>query len=487
MDIKRSGQYALVILFFCFGTAVCQPYALHNGYPELQTFNNPVCLESFPDSSNNFLVAEKAGRLWIVNNTAPVREKKLFLDISDHVQIAAEAGLLGCAIHPHFAKNHFIYLYYVDTLADTIRTFLSRFTATGNNYDTIERSSELDILVVKQSAYSHNGGGLSFGPDGYLYLGLGDGGAGGGDPHGNAQNKDSLLGKIIRLDVDNPAEGKNYGIPVTNPYVMDTSGYRKEIYARGFRNPWRFSFDDKTGKLWCGDVGQDTWEEVDIVRPGRNYGWGRMEGTHCFPPENEACDKDGLTLPVWEFKHEDGRVAVMGGYVYYGHSLPELRGQYIYGDLNTATIWALSTDTPYVNQELLIGGEFIYISSFGITPDGELAVLGYGNGQIMRIANMNSVRSLEKKEFQIHLTTTIIEAPLTSLSLTIDNPASSTVDISLLTDIGQRLLDVAQHITAQSTSTNVDLKPVLKQLCPGIYFIRATDGVSVVSKKVIVQ
>ncbi len=235
-------------------------------------------------------------------------------------------------------------------------------------------------MEVSQPFSNHNGGQIAFGPDGYLYIALGDGGSG-GDPDGNGQNRATLLGSILRIDANTASGARNYAIPPDNPFAGNSQGFREEIFAYGLRNPWRFSFDPVTKKLWAGDVGQNLYEEIDIIEKGRNYGWNIMEGFHCY--SSATCDTAGLTLPVWEYGHNSsGGIAVTGGFVYRGTQLPELYGKYIYADYGSGRIWSLSySDNDTVNTELLKTS--LNISSFGTDRFNELYMCAF-DGKIYR-------------------------------------------------------------------------------------------------------
>jgi glucose/arabinose dehydrogenase len=217
---------------------------------------------------------------------------------------------------------------------------------------------------------------MAFGPDGYLYIGLGDGG-GSGDPQGNGQNLGTLLGSILRIDVSGLSAPGDYEIPADNPFV-DTVGARAEIWAFGLRNPWRFSFDSETGLLWAGDVGQNLWEEIDIIVKGANYGWNIMEGFHCYSPST-GCDQSGLTLPLVEYDHSQG-CSVIGGYVYRGDQIASLQGYYIYGDYCSGNIWALAYHNNAVTQNILLVESGLSITSFGEDLAGNLYILSRDGG-----------------------------------------------------------------------------------------------------------
>ncbi len=332
--------------------------------------NTPTDIQSAHDGSGRVFIVEQAGRIMIIKNNQ--LQGTLFLDISERVgSKGSEQGLLGLAFHPHFSQNGYFYVNYTDKNGNT---HIARFSASGERADP---ASEKKLLFVQQPFSNHNGGGLAFGPDGYLYIGLGDGGSQ-GDPYGNGQSANTLLGKILRLDVDH---GDPFAIPAGNPFVTNGQGL-KEIWSLGLRNPWRFSFDRLTGDLWIGDVGQDLWEEIDFVPAGSpgglNFGWNKMEGNHPFKGSNQP----GFTSPAAEYPHGP-ECAVTGGYVYRGEALPEWQGIYFYGDYCSGTIWGLPT--PFQGQApLLLFQTGFKISTFGLDDSGELYVADY-TGSIYRL------------------------------------------------------------------------------------------------------
>jgi glucose/arabinose dehydrogenase len=285
-----------------------------------------------------------------------------------------EEGLLGLAFDPDYSRNGYFYVYY--SAAGPRRTVLSRFNIRSGDSEIADPASELVLMEIDQPYSNHNGGQLAFGPDGYLYIGVGDGGSG-GDPHGNGQNRNTLLGKILRIDVSNSSAGEKYRIPADNPFT-GMSSTRNEIWAFGLRNPWRFSFDRETGILWAADVGQNQWEEIDIITKGANYGWNIMEGTHCFAPTSN-CDRTGLTLPVFEYEHSHG-CSITGGYVYRGTTLQSLIGFYIYGDFCSGKIWAMSFNNNTVEQNILLTDSSLDITSFGEDSAGNLYILSRQGG-----------------------------------------------------------------------------------------------------------
>ncbi len=336
----------------------------------------PVFATHAGDGSSRLFILEKSGTIVALSSGQPAQ---LFLDIRDRVgSRASEQGLLGLAFHPQFAANGLLFVYYTGTNGDTV---ISRFQANADR-TTADPTTEAVLLTQAQPAANHNGGMLAFGPDGMLYAGLGDGGAA-GDPWGNGQSLSTLLGKIIRLDVDG---GDPYAVPADNPFV-GRDGVRGEIWAYGLRNPWRFAFDRATGDLYIADVGQNQWEEVNVqpaTSPGgENYGWDIMEASTCF--SSGTCDQSSLVLPVAEYDHSQG-CSVTGGYVYRGTAQPSLQGAYFYGDYCSGRIWALSQDAAGQWRSDLLLDTNLQISSFGETEEGEVLVVDYG-GTVYRLVD----------------------------------------------------------------------------------------------------
>ncbi len=343
-------------------------------WPQL-AWNLPVALRQAPGDSSRWFVVEKGGTVRTFADDPNVGVATLFVDISARVNSQPnEAGLLGMAFHPSFASNHQVFLSYTAPSTNSpanLRSTLSRFTSSDGG-KTLDASSEEVLLTLEQPFVNHNGGNILFGPDGYLYMGFGDGGSG-GDPMKNGQNTDVLFAKMLRLDVDS---GSPYAIPPSNPFAA--GGGKKEIYAWGLRNPWRWSFDRATGDLWVGDVGQDLYEEVDKVELGGDYGWNVAEGLHCY--DATSCDKAGMIDPVVEYDHTVGN-CVIGGYVYNGAQIPSLVGTYLYSDNGSGRLWALTFD-PVTGRgtPLTLAETGLSPSSFGEGNDGELYLLPYGSG-----------------------------------------------------------------------------------------------------------
>jgi glucose/arabinose dehydrogenase len=308
-----------------------------------------------------------------------------FLDVHTRISCCGERGLLGLAFHPSFETNGRLYVNY--TRSGDGATVIDEYRVTGDPNDVDEAGTRRQILAIAQPYANHNGGGIAFGPDGYLYVGMGDGGSG-GDPQDRAQNINSLLGKMLRIDVDGTAGGLQYRIPATNPYVGRTG--LDEIYAIGLRNPWRWSFDRMTGDLWIGDVGQNAWEEVDRSTSasgrgrGANYGWDDMEGTHCYEPMS-ACLTTGRVRPIAEYGHSLG-CSITGGHVYRGRRYGQLWSGYFFGDYCSGRIWAIpSTATSAVAPTQLLDTS-LNVVSFGESEIGELYVVGLG-GQIQQLTD----------------------------------------------------------------------------------------------------
>lgn len=359
-------------------------YSIEAAFPNL-SFDQPVGLYSAGDGSNRLFVLEKKGVIRVFDNSEAVIASAVFLNITEKViSTGTEEGLLGLAFHPEFSSNGYFYLDY--TTDNPLRTVVSRYSVPQSSPNQADENSEQILLEVLQPFSNHNGGQLAFGPDSYLYIALGDGG-GAGDPQDNAQDRSNLLGKILRIDVDTTTGDLMYGIPSDNPFVGNTVGYREEIFAYGLRNPWRFSFDSVRGRLWAADVGQDRFEEIDIIESGENYGWNMMEGNVCYDPA-EGCNQTGLQLPIWTYGRDQG-ISVTGGFVYRGLEMTGLNGWYIYGDYGSGRIWALQYDGSAADNKELVKTD-MKITSFGLDEQNELYVCDF-NGRIYRLAESEIV------------------------------------------------------------------------------------------------
>jgi glucose/arabinose dehydrogenase len=340
-------------------------------------FESPLLVTHAGDGSGRLFVAEQGGRIFELRGRGVAGRP--FLDISELTEPVGEQGLLGLAFHPRYEDNGRLFVNYTDNSGDTV---IAEYRATSRH--RANPRSARTLLTFDQPYPNHNGGGLAFGPDGYLYVATGDGG-GAGDPHGNGQSLDTLLGKLLRIDVDTRSRSAAYSVPADNPFV-DRAGARPEIWAYGLRNPWRFSFDRVTGDLWVGDVGQSNLEEIDRA-PGRrgrgaNYGWNVMEGTSCYAAE--ACDRGGLVLPITQYGHDDG-CSVTGGYVYRGRHQPELAGGYFFGDYCSGKVWVIDAAARrLVRPTELLDTEYA-VSSFGESEAGELYATDLAGGRVLQL------------------------------------------------------------------------------------------------------
>lgn len=345
-------------------------------FPNLN-FSSPVDIQNAGDGSNRIFVVEQSGIIKVFDNDPEVTSTTEFLDIKNRVSSGGEMGLLGLAFHPQFPDSPYFYVDY--TAGNPRRTVISKFSLSSANAD--DPNSEEILLEVPQPYSNHNAGQIVFGPDNYLYISMGDGGSG-GDPQNNGQNRATLLGNILRIDIDKKDDGLDYSIPEDNPFYQNNEGIAEEIFAYGLRNVWRFSFDSMTNELWAADVGQNKWEEINIIESGKNYGWRITEGNHCYNPAT-GCDFTGIELPIWEYDHSDsGGYSVTGGFVYHGNDAGELTNKYVYADYVTGNIWALTKVGDDFENELLFNTSY-NVSTFGVDEQNELYFASY-NGKIYK-------------------------------------------------------------------------------------------------------
>jgi glucose/arabinose dehydrogenase len=458
---------------FVVPIAIPQQLQVQNAFPNL-TFTRPVDLQHAGDSSNRLFVVEQAGIIRVFDNSSAATTASTFLDIRLKVDDREnEEGLLGLAFHPDYENNGYFYVNY--TAASPSRTVIARYQVRAANPDKADSTSEKVMLEFSQPFDNHNGGQVAFGPnDGYLYIASGDGGSG-GDPQGNGQNLRTLLGKILRIDVDTTSSNRQYGIPPDNPFANNTAGNREEIFAYGLRNPWRMSFDLETGRLWSGDVGQGRREEVDIIVKGGNYGWNRMEGNLCYPSGNTSCDMTGLILPVLDYGRTLG-ASITGGYVYRGSTVPRLAGAYVFADFISGRIWSLH-DKGGSWADTLRLDTALGISSFGVDQQRELYICAF-DGRIYRFTPTPS----DVDENPLPGTYTLAQNypnpfnPGTTIEYVLENAAE--VELSIFNLRGQRiqtLVNARQESGPHSvTWEGRDTAGVLQ--ASGIYFYRLKLG-----------
>jgi glucose/arabinose dehydrogenase len=349
-------------------------------------FTNPDDIKQPNDGSGRLFVVEQGGRIQIIQSDG-TRDRTPFLDVTARSGFTSggETGLLGLAFHPLYAQNRRFFVNYTRTIGGQLQTVVAEFTASAANANFADAATENILFTVDQPFPNHKGGGLAFGREGFLYIGLGDGG-GAGDPNCNGQDINVLLGKMLRIDVDAaPAAGLRYAIPADNPFVGKAG--RDEIWLYGLRNPFRFSFDSANGNLWIGDVGQNSFEEVDMLSPqqgGANMGWNIREGKHPFPT---TCTQTGNTLtdPIFDYDRSQGDETVIGGYVYHGTKMPALREAYVFGDFISGRVWSLTQNGQTWARALLLttaGGD---LAGFGRDQAGELYVARYSTGVVARV------------------------------------------------------------------------------------------------------
>ena len=370
--------------------------------PVVTGIGSPTDIQNARDGSGRLFLVKQTGQIVVWKNGAVLPVS--FLNLSSLILLGGEQGLLGLAFHPDYATNGYFYVNY--TSKPDGATVVARYSRSANNPDVADPQSAAILMTIDQPYNNHNGGAVRFGPDGYLYIGMGDGGSA-NDPENRAQNLTSLLGKMLRIDVNTTTGQLPYGIPPDNPFVASPPGARAEIWAYGLRNPWRFSFDSVTGHLFIGDVGQNAREEVDFVRAGTaggmNFGWRLMEGNQCtnLLGDPQPCNPSGFTPPLLDYDHAKG-CSITGGYVYRGRAVPELRssglavagqlfdGVYIYGDFCRGTIWRVSANAAggILNTVLLESG--LSITAFGEDENGELYVADSRAGTIYRLASTSA-------------------------------------------------------------------------------------------------
>ncbi len=374
---------AFLLITFALSARVSAQYSLVDAYPNLPNFANAIEIVKANDGTNRLFVVQQRGIIFVFEDSPTVSVRKTFLDLSSVVsQSGSETGLLGLAFHPNYAQNRKFFVYY--TTGSPLRTEVASLQTSTQNPDSAVAISRQVIFTETQPFSNHNGGKIAFGPDGYLYISLGDGGSA-GDPGNRSQNRNTTLGKLLRIDVDFVQSPLNYGIPPTNPFVGQPN-VREEIFAWGLRNMWKFSFDEQ-GRIWGADVGQNMWEEINIIENGGNYGWRKFEGNVVYNTSDPT--PPNAIFPIWVYPHSSGDASITGGHVYRGSRIPALYGKYIYGDYVSRRIWALTYDfvNPATNEFLLQNPQLI--SAFGEDLNNEILVVGYNStaGRIRRLVS----------------------------------------------------------------------------------------------------
>ncbi len=479
----------VIALFFfpiVFADAFAQParsfesssssVLLVNAFSNLN-FERSLYLTHAGDGSNRVFVVEKGGIVHVFENDPAVTSTQVFVDISAKLQAnVGETGLLSLAFHPDFATNKTFYLSYVD--ADLVSVISEmKVSADSNQADP---SSERILLTLQQPQRNHNGGHIAFGPDGYLYIAFGDGfseaasdGIEHGDPLGHGQNLETWFSSMLRIDVDRQSDSLAYGIPPDNPYIGNTQNWREEIYAHGFRNPWRFSFDREKGDLWLADVGDKKAEEIDFVQSGKNYGWNLKEASHCF--EDIPCDTTawvGLEDPIYEYLRDVGE-SITGGYVYNGSAIPEFKGKYIYGDFDVSKVWMLTYENGEIVQNELIANVQDNISSFGEDEQGEIYVVGY-NGRIFRFIDNNTTASELPTDapYNYRLHPNYPNPFYAKTSIAFDVVAPGPIKVTILNALGQVVTTLADRSFQAGTSTLIwnGRDAQNKRVPSGVYF-----------------
>jgi glucose/arabinose dehydrogenase len=372
----RNGLFMLIAFLLPLAAAAADPQLpVVSLGAKVAVVRKPTHVTNAGDGSGRLFITEQEGRILVRKDNAVSATP--FLDIRDRVSCCGERGLLSVAFPPGYWEKRYFYVNYTDRSGDTV---VARYR-TSQDSDRADPASEEVVMTVKQPFTNHNGGQLAFGQDGFLYIGMGDGGSA-NDPYGNGQNMGTLLGKLLRIDVESAA--RPYAVPGSNPFA-GRKNVLPEIWASGLRNPWRFSFDRATGDLYIADVGQNRYEEVDVQpassRGGENYGWNIMEGLHCF--RSRTCDASGLVKPAMEYGHGQG-CSVTGGMVYRGRTFPQLAGTYLYGDYCSGRIWGLRRQgDQWISRELV--KTKLSISTFGEDEEGEVYVADHSSGAIYRV------------------------------------------------------------------------------------------------------
>ncbi len=482
-------------LFFC--TLLCalqaadaQSLSLTSAFPNL-TFRQPLYLTHSGDHTNRIFIVRQDGIIHVFPNDSSIAAAGVFLDISAKLSApSGEEGLLGLAFPPDFRTSRVFYISYTAPSVNSpsgMKVVIARYGVSPSDPNEADSTSERRLLEIEEPFHNHNGGMLAFGPDSDLYIGIGDGGSA-NDPLNSGQTLTTLLGKILRIDIRGDS---GYSIPPDNPFAGDSTGIKKEIWAYGLRNPWRFSFDMVTGQLWVGDVGQDTREEVDIVARGGNYGWKIMEGKICRPGGGGNCDTTGLIMPVWDYGRGLGN-SVTGGYVYRGSRLPQLVGAYIFGDFGSGNIFLLRYEGERVTADsVLLRNTLLNISSFGVDEQNVLYVLGYNSGKVMKLIGEPGSTSVVTQEIPARHS---LEQnypnpfnPSTIITYTIGGSRGEGIENSVVSLVVYDILgrEVAALVNEVKRPGNYTVQFDGMGLASGAYFYRLTAGSFVETKMLV--
>lgn len=466
-------------IFVCTAVVVLASNALAqfsftDAFPSVPAFSSPIECVPPGDGTDRLFVAEQRGKIWVIHTAAAQPTRRLFLDLSSIVSASGnETGLLGLAFHPQFASNGQFFVDYTSSISGSLKSYIERYTVSATDPDSAVKTSGSILLTVDQPYDNHNGGKIVFGPDGYLYIGFGDGGSG-DDPYGNGQSLTTLLGKILRIDVNAVSPPLAYAIPPSNPFVNNIQGWRKEIYAYGLRNPWRFSFDAATGTLWAGDVGQGAREEVDTIIAGGNYGWNRTEGFLCTPGVNPTCkDTAGTIKPLWDYPHANSDASITGGYVYRGNAIPSLRGAYVYGDFSSGRVWALRTNGSQPAVNALLVKSVYSASSFAQDRDRELYLVAYGHGRLYKLVGPATDTGSAEQPVDFSLAANFPNPFNPSTVIRFGIPVTSAVRLSVYDLLGREVRSLANDVRQPGT---YEVRFDAAGLSSGVYLYRLVAG-----------
>ena len=461
--------------------------AVIKAFPGLR-FSQPLLLTNAGDGSDRVFVVEKTGAVHVFDNNEEVTSTRVFLDIADRIlppghPDVGETGLLSMTFHPQYANNGRLYISYVD---DNLVSVISEFLVSDDPF-VVDMSSERVLLSMQQPQRNHNAGHIAFGPDGFLYIAFGDGfsesardGIEHGDPLGHGQNRETWFSSVLRIDVDQQQDSLAYAIPPDNPFVGNQEGWKEEIFAYGFRNPWRFSFDREMGILLLADVGDKKAEEINVVTSGNNYGWNLKEASHCF--EDVPCDTTqwvNLTDPIFEYLRDVGE-SVTGGYVYHGSKFPELKGKYIYGDYDFGTIWALEIENELAIANEVIASNVASIASFGEDEAGELYIVDF-RGDVWTFKELSTTSTEWPDEipppFALQQNYPNPFSDQTHFILDVSTPGSISVTIYDLTGRKVRTLKDRHYTPGRYEISWNGLDNSQTAVPPGVYlYVLETDG-----------